>query len=509
MRLSTGSVRSVIVMSAVAALAVACGSTADSVFDTSGTEPGEAGATPGMFEPDGGKAPADCKPQTCALAKANCGPIGDGCGGIVQCGTCNGAGHLRRRRQGRARAVAASRSARPRRVSRWASTAALPATAAAASRSSAAAARPPQICGGGGRASCGGGGISGPDGGVCVPLARAPPTRLRPRGRRLRRPPRSAAAACARRSAAVAASRASAAAFRVRAADLPAARAPTAAPWPTAAAVCSSAATASLRTSAAAAASRACGGSGRRLLCTGLCSQQVKCDGGGTTTITGTVYAPNGTLPIPNAVIYVPNGPVAAFTPGVTCEQCAAASGSPLVSTTSAFDGTFCLPNMPSGSEHPAGHPDWSLAPPDRHPGGGRVHERAPPATQTRLPKNKAEGDIPLTAISTGAVDALECVHPQARRRRRGVHEPQRHGPHPVLRGQRRADRRPDAGGVHALRQRRRSSPSTTSRSSRASAAEWTRRRPTSRTSSTSPTRAGACTPRTSATCGSTTSFRG
>ncbi|MFO0676874.1 MAG: hypothetical protein U0169_10085 [Polyangiaceae bacterium] len=30
----------------------------------------------------------ECKPTTCAAIGANCGPIADGCGGLVECGTC-------------------------------------------------------------------------------------------------------------------------------------------------------------------------------------------------------------------------------------------------------------------------------------------------------------------------------------------------------------------------------------------------------------------------------------
>ncbi|HRI54691.1 MAG TPA: hypothetical protein PLW65_31355, partial [Pseudomonadota bacterium] len=29
-----------------------------------------------------------CTPRTCASANANCGVIGDGCGGTLNCGTC-------------------------------------------------------------------------------------------------------------------------------------------------------------------------------------------------------------------------------------------------------------------------------------------------------------------------------------------------------------------------------------------------------------------------------------
>ena len=74
--------------------------------------------------------------------------------------------------------------------------------------------------------------------------------------------------------------------------------------------------------------------------CTGLCLQQVQCANPlVTTTISGKVFAPNGTLPLPNVLVYVPNAPVQAFDPGVACGV--PVSGDPLVSTFTDTDGTF------------------------------------------------------------------------------------------------------------------------------------------------------------------------
>jgi hypothetical protein len=147
--------------------------------------------------------------------------------------------------------------------------------------------------------------------------------------------------------------------------------------------------------------------------CTGLCKQQVNCGGGVTTTVTGTVVA--GTLPmygnpdpVPNVVVYVPNAPLQPFAPGVQCSTCGAeVTGSPLVQTTTAFDGTFTLTNVPAGSNIPIviqlGR--WRR----------EVAFTVPQCTTTalgtiRMPRDQSEGDIPLTAISTGAVDSIECV---------------------------------------------------------------------------------------------------
>ncbi len=128
--------------------------------------------------------------------------------------------------------------------------------------------------------------------------------------------------------------------------------------------------------------------------------------------MTGTVYAPNGVDPLPNALVYVPNGPVQPFTPGVSCDNCgAAASGSPLVSTVSAVDGTFTLGNVPVGSNIPLVIQLGRWRRQTVIPTVASCTNTAVAALRGRtLPQNQTQGDIPLMAFATGAVDALECV---------------------------------------------------------------------------------------------------
>jgi hypothetical protein len=144
--------------------------------------------------------------------------------------------------------------------------------------------------------------------------------------------------------------------------------------------------------------------------CTNLCLQQVTCPNNGTTTITGTVYDPRGKNPLPNILVYIPNEPVAAFTSGVQCLQAGSpVSGSPLVSTNSAVDGTFVLTNVPVGTNIPiviqAGK--WRRQ---------FVIPTVTACTNTAMspnpsmPQTQAQGDIPKIAIATGSVDALECI---------------------------------------------------------------------------------------------------
>jgi len=85
----------VLVSVAIAATAAACGSSEESVFpggDRDGGIAGDGGSTDGsIFQPvaDGGHATGACKPRTCVEASVNCGPLGDGCGGLLQCGSCD------------------------------------------------------------------------------------------------------------------------------------------------------------------------------------------------------------------------------------------------------------------------------------------------------------------------------------------------------------------------------------------------------------------------------------
>lgn len=89
-------VRSLVVAFAVAAVAMACGSSTSSEFVDPNANHDDGGSTTppvGSFNPvpdggDGDGSTGSCKPLSCADLMANCGPVGDGCGGVVQCGTC-------------------------------------------------------------------------------------------------------------------------------------------------------------------------------------------------------------------------------------------------------------------------------------------------------------------------------------------------------------------------------------------------------------------------------------
>ncbi len=182
-----------------------------------------------------------------------------------------------------------------------------------------------------------------------------------------------------------------------------------------------------------------CGGGGKpnecgsNIPCTGLCAKQVTCDAGGTTTITGVVRAglqespggvlwvPSGTTPdpVPGVLVYIPTTPIQPFTadpssPKVQCSQCGAdVSGSPLVTATTEVDGKFTLTNVPVSASATDAIPiviqlgrwrrQFSFVIPNKCAVNALPQD-------LNLPSTSAEGDIPLTAISTGSYDPIECL---------------------------------------------------------------------------------------------------
>ena len=145
--------------------------------------------------------------------------------------------------------------------------------------------------------------------------------------------------------------------------------------------------------------------------CVGLECNLVDCPVGQTTSLSGTVYAPNGTLPLYNAIVYVPNGPIDAFIPGAQCDRCdETLSSLPIAQTTTDTDGKFVLENVPVAADLPLVIQIGKWRRLVHVPTVGMCVDTPLPAQLTRLPKNQTEGDIPLMALSTGGADALECM---------------------------------------------------------------------------------------------------
>ena len=142
--------------------------------------------------------------------------------------------------------------------------------------------------------------------------------------------------------------------------------------------------------------------------CTNLCLQQTTCPNGGTTSLSGTVRDPAGKVPLYNVIVYVPNAPVSPLASGASCDRCGNVSGDPLVSTITDTSGHFKLINVPVGNDIPivVQVGKWRR---QFKVNVAACQDTELVAEQTRLPRNKVEGDIPLIALTTGGADALEC----------------------------------------------------------------------------------------------------
>ena len=156
------------------------------------------------------------------------------------------------------------------------------------------------------------------------------------------------------------------------------------------------------------------GDSGDARGCVGLECQIKSCSNGAPTSLSGIVYAPNGSLPLYNAIVYVPNSTPDTIKHGATCDQCGAVTGSPVTTALSNPDGSFTLKNMPSGKNIPlviqVGK--WRRQVVIPEVADCKDNQLSDP-NLTRLPKNQTEGDIPHIALTTGGCDLLGCMLPK------------------------------------------------------------------------------------------------
>jgi hypothetical protein len=147
--------------------------------------------------------------------------------------------------------------------------------------------------------------------------------------------------------------------------------------------------------------------------CQNLACYQVTCPSGGTTTLSGHVYAPNGQLPLYNAFVYVPNGTPAPITDGASCDVCSPVTGNPLNGAIALTDsaGAFTLKNVPAGVSFPV---VYQLGKWRRSVTISAVTACTDTAltdvNQQRLAKNSGEGSIPKMAFATGNADEMECL---------------------------------------------------------------------------------------------------
>jgi hypothetical protein len=144
--------------------------------------------------------------------------------------------------------------------------------------------------------------------------------------------------------------------------------------------------------------------------CKGLACQVPTCAAGMDTTIKGKVYDPAGKMPLYNVVVYVPNGPVPAFTDGASCDRCGASITNPVTAAVTDETGSFTLSKAPAGANIPlviqVGKWRRQIVVPNV---AGCAETALTDPQVTRLPRNKAEGDIPRIAIAAGGADAMEC----------------------------------------------------------------------------------------------------
>jgi hypothetical protein len=149
--------------------------------------------------------------------------------------------------------------------------------------------------------------------------------------------------------------------------------------------------------------------------CSGLECAVKACGTPSGTTISGTVYAPNGELPLYGVTVYIPNGPLPTFTPGAQCDVCGSPlGGSPVTSAVSDQNGNFRLVNAPSGVAIPivVQLGKWQRKAIVPSVTACTANALVDP-NLTRLPRTQTEGNMPHIALTTGGCDYVGCILPK------------------------------------------------------------------------------------------------
>ncbi len=143
------------------------------------------------------------------------------------------------------------------------------------------------------------------------------------------------------------------------------------------------------------------------------------------TTITGTVYAPNGTLPLFGVNVYVPDSDPGPMPTGLVCDRCSdGLPGNPITQTQTDENGNFTLQGVPATTNVPIVITSGKWRRQIVLPSVAACQSMPLGSADTSLPKSytdatpltaldaagKPKVDMPMIAISTGEADALECL---------------------------------------------------------------------------------------------------
>src|SRR5688572_28175571 len=154
----------------------------------------------------------------------------------------------------------------------------------------------------------------------------------------------------------------------------------------------------------------ACGPSKRRMGDDDL-FPDAQVDAPCTTSISGKVFAPNGTLPLYNVTVYVPMSPPGPLQEGLSCGQCSTnLPGGSYAQTRSDAEGKFKLEGIPPGTDVPIVITTGKWRRQLTVPYVAQCVDTPVMDGTFRLPKNRTEGDMPRIAMVTGGCDSLACI---------------------------------------------------------------------------------------------------